>query len=174
MVARKSRKSNDPEEPVEQVDESEAADGQKTSKKAKKAKNVLSGPPNMSFAEIEDLVKTERAARARLPPPVATEECPLPDPGNCKFCEREFCTTNNPLQPLFEGKPRPNTKPDNFLNRVSPGSRTCVPCRNAQNWALKGVGAKDLSDKLKDEENRVVYIFIVFTWEHRYNNPQES
>ena len=59
MVGRKSTsaKSKDPEEP----DESEAADGPKPSKKAKKAKNILCGPPDMTFEEIDERVKTIRS-----------------------------------------------------------------------------------------------------------------
>lgn len=50
-----------------------------------------------------------------------------------------------------------------------------MPCRNAQNWGLKGWTRKDLEQKLTDDGaffNR--YLLLVFLWEDRHANKDEA
>jgi hypothetical protein len=95
-------------------------------------------------------------------PPTPTAKFPVPPPGACKFCRREFCTTVNPLK----------KHPSPYLELSRPGAADCMCCRNAQNWGLKGVPKIEISNGCQsDPEYFQRYLLIVFLWEDRFNNP---
>eukprot|EP00959_Pyramimonas_sp_CCMP1952_P274655 5741478-Pyramimonas_sp.AAC.1 len=81
------------------------------------------------------------------------------------MCGRSFRSRN----PLVN-----NANP--YLERSRDRSKECLPCRNGQNWGLKGVSKAVIESKLKspegtDEFFKTSYTLVIFAWEDMTNDP---
>ena len=55
------------------------------------------------------------------------------------------------------------------------GSVVCASCRNAHNWAFKGIDKKVLSARLSSSEAFFAgFLLAVYCWEVKTSNPSEA
>lgn len=118
-----------------------------------------------SLSSIKARVLLVQRRRAEEGPPEPTDKWPYPPEGFwCKWCRRELRSTRNPLK----GRESP------FLEVSRKYAKDCLSCRNAQNWAYRGVSKVELEKRLKDEANFQKYLVVIFLWEDRWNNPSTA
>lgn len=117
----------------------------------------------VSMASVRARVMMIKKARESAGVPLATSAFPAPAEGlQRKFCKRIFRDTSNPLR----------NRASPFLEAARVGSRVCVPCRNAQNWAFKGWKADEIEKEIENNpEWSERYLLIVFLWEEKTNDP---
>ena len=88
-----------------------------------------------SLSSIKACVLLVQRRRAEEGPPEPTDKWPYPPEGFwCKWCRRELRSTRNPLK----GRESP------FLEVSRKYAKDCLSCRNAQNWAYRGVSKVEL------------------------------